>query len=1084
CPSNKPICARTSDSRFCYCIEDTRGLFGEAAEVAQGDVRLTKGVVSGKPSSLCFPAELDPCFNAVNRFAVPFDCADSLPVVERREDMGPDPRNQSWLPNERFPVPQESTFAQLVPGTYLFEDVHSNAYLDTIKNVGTGVSSCMRIQGKKNDDSGFDDFFLDLSCDTTEGVSVTLQFDCPDTGLCSNRTENELLPALAVVQGVMVVKNASTPACEGIEAQIEVALTGYVDESESLIAQQFEYDRTQRILIIGNERQDDLVTARTLVILSPAAHTGLGVMTFPDDVPEQCDVLLNERIFTVTSGGTNAGGILALAASGYTTGPRGEIIRKNPLEVSHFALDNQEAFRECSKICKRTAIDYWEASARGVAPSEVESGFSLGKDLKQALLGEALPSISYPIYGPGQSPDLPFGSVLTGDFPFIQVNEEQQRLNDTLANCAPLLEAKGKPLLENLENLAIPVSVLCTPGTDPTAPFRSFELFNTETGTSLDLVVKGKLGELIDRRKVLANCRGPMLQTFPSGFAEIDFDFFKQLGLLNSNVVGDITSIALAPTPDTGSLGKDTCVIANLTQLTDFSCRHDGKALTGNQNIVATVQVVRREGDETQVLCNETIAKLDNKTVAKDDVTVIWEQKCMMGFECFEACPAANLSAPPTAQPSTYRMTDIQSNSPALEDGTDPPPVDQWCLNMEVDRFTDTSDRAPKNQSTYYFSCEGEWADVQVRIRYDVDNLDGRIAPVNYSGNDQPQVGFVNVHIKGTVEQVWPEKCNGTLVFVEGTLVGGLSFDPVEDEALQRGKEKTTTFAPVIEDLGPGVNRTGVLLLETLITSSALIGEMEYTVINASDACDLNVTQTFKYKKNATYNSSEIDPETKNKTFRLQPVFSIPALQVGDFDNDNVTDLWSRFRMSWVGSNQTEVAQWVSTVKGLLKEVCGIGTKETPPVQIQCLPHEPIVVDTVDLSATLPPTSSPEVKTNDSMDPPKIGGINLTTIARMTPTESELKESFNVTDVSPLQVPRAWAGEGSLDCRPHHIERLNETQGGGGFIVRSVPLTVSVDFIRPDGKNDSMTVRQLCPVLTICEEAYPFNATEHTNKRP
>ncbi|CEM33033.1 unnamed protein product [Vitrella brassicaformis CCMP3155] len=181
CPSDKPICARTSESRFCYCIKDDRGLFGEAAEVSHGDVTLAKGVVSGKPSSLCLPPELDPCFNAVNRFAVPFDCADSLPVVERREDIGPDPRNQSWLPNERFPVPQESTFAQLVPGTYLFEDVHSNAYLDTIKNVGTGVSSCMRIQGKKNDDipGGVTDF-VEFACSSVRSL---LQLKCKTVDL-------------------------------------------------------------------------------------------------------------------------------------------------------------------------------------------------------------------------------------------------------------------------------------------------------------------------------------------------------------------------------------------------------------------------------------------------------------------------------------------------------------------------------------------------------------------------------------------------------------------------------------------------------------------------------------------------------------------------------------------------------------------------------------------------------------------------------------------------------------------------------------------------------------------------------------
>ncbi|CEM32806.1 unnamed protein product [Vitrella brassicaformis CCMP3155] len=197
----------------------------------------------------------------------------------------------------------------------------------------------MRIQGKINDENGLDGFFLDLSCDTAEGVSATLQFECPDTGLCSDREGNALQPAVATIQGVMNVVNASNAACKGVEAQIEVTLTGFVDESESLIAQQFEYDQTQRILIVGDDEQSDLVTARAIGILSPAAQTGLGLLAFPDTVPERCDVLLNQRVFTVTSGETEAGGIIALIASGFGRDVvTREAFRKKPLEASNFAF--------------------------------------------------------------------------------------------------------------------------------------------------------------------------------------------------------------------------------------------------------------------------------------------------------------------------------------------------------------------------------------------------------------------------------------------------------------------------------------------------------------------------------------------------------------------------------------------------------------------------------------------------------------------------------------------------------------------------------------------------------------------------
>jgi len=600
-----------------------------------------------------------------------------------------------------------------------------------------------------------------------------------------------------------------------------------------------------------------------------------------------------------------------------------------------------------------------------------------------------------------------------------------------------------------LDNIPIPVSVSCAVGTDPIVPFRSFELFNEETDVQLDLVLKGQLSNLQDR-EVLTNCRGPRLQTFPSGFGEFDAAFLAELA--RTDIVGEITAVALAP--NGGVLGEDTCVAAQLRQSSNFSCRHDGKDLKGDHNVVASVKVVRREGDETSVICKETIAKLDNDTIAEDDVTVIWEQECEIGFECFEACPDAVLSAPPTAQPSIYRMTDIQFNSSALEDGDEPPPVDRWCLQLIADTETKTSatDKfAPTDESTYYFSCEGGLADVQVRIRYDLDSLDGRIAAINYSSNDQPQVGFANVDIKGTVRQVWPEECNGTLMFVEGTLIGGVSFDPVGNETPDPGKENTTRFAPAIADLGPGGNRTGILLPETFVTSSVPIGNMQYAVLNASDECDQSAAQRLTYRRDG---------------FTDQGVgfFSMPELEIKDSwdseDNETVLELNSFFRVTEEGRN---ISEFTSSIAGRLTEVCDIGIEGVPAVQIQCLPREPIVVDSIGLftETDVNNINTTNLTMIEGIDLTRIGDIELSTIARVL-----IKDGDDVNSTLRLSVPY------SLACSDNDIERINqETDGRGGFIVRTIPLTA--DVARIDTGDLVLRVEQDCPVLLICEDAKP-----------
>ncbi|CEM32985.1 unnamed protein product [Vitrella brassicaformis CCMP3155] len=961
CPSEKPLCARTSDSRFCYCINLEDGLF-TGLIVAD----FLTGVTGGQSSSLCFPPALDPCFNSVNRFAVPLDCAASLPVVERMEDIGPDPREQSVKPNGPPPVPQQSTFAQLVPGTYLFQDVHSDAYLDTISNTGTNVSSCMRIQGKPDDDSGLDGFFLDLSCNTAEGVSVTLQFDCPDTGLCSQREGN---PAVATIQGVLRVENASNLACRGVDAQIEMTLTGFVDEAESLIAQQFEYDQLQRILIIGNETQDDLVTARALGLISQARDFSLGLLTFPDDVPESCDILLNQRVFTVTSS-QEAGSILALATSGYgrnTTS--GDIIRKNPLEVSQFAFDNREAFQKCSEVCG------------DAAPS---SGI-LGIDFSLALLGEVLPTIFFPIYQPEQSPDLSFSSFFIGDSFFTNTT-----LDTTECSGDDRFNRSGRE-----------VSALCTEALDLERP-RSFELFSAETGVSLDLILKGQLGNLIDGREVLANCRGLRLQNLPVDFDPGDDALYAQ-PLVEPSSFGEVVSVALAL--NEGVLGADTCVFIS----TDGTHTCKGITRGSEHRINASVEIFSTVDDPTIKSCTERFSDF-----ATGDGDVL-PNRCVIAFERFEACPEIVLNASSTAQPSSYRMTDLDTG---------------WCIRIRPEDST---------EEVFLFSCEGEDADLQVRINYDVEALDGRIALRSLG---QPQVGFANVGFKGTVRQVWPPECEGILMFVEGTQAGGLSFEPQGEELTYPGE---TSYLPTIREFAKSIAP------ELIFTSSASFANMDYTILSAPDNISaercLLPTVKLTYRKFGT-GVIEFD----NGTIAEVPIFSFPSLSVDNSGpEDNPTFVDSYIQMYGYGpGRQGRGIDFLSRVSGHLREVCDI-PKEG--VQIQCLARRPFVL----------------LADEDFLKPDD--DFNLTSVARV-----QTQYGIDPDDL-PLQSPDGF----TLSCSRDDVERVQPA----GFIVRTIPFFVEA----PSGYGKTLAVQQLCPVLTFCttkaEKTSPAsNGQTQDGKRP
>uniref|UniRef100_A0A7S1NY39 Uncharacterized protein n=1 Tax=Vitrella brassicaformis TaxID=1169539 RepID=A0A7S1NY39_9ALVE len=822
----------------------------------------------------------------------------------------------------------------------------------------------------------------------------------------------------------MRVENASNPACKGVEAQIEVTLTGFVDESESLIAQQFHYDEPQRILIIGNDEQSDLVIARVIAILSPAAHTPLGLLTFPDDVPEECDVLLNERIFTVTSGETEAGGILALAVSGYgrDVSTRGTISKK-PLEASDFAFDNQEAFWNCSEICRNATEENTQDREMGTASSE-QTGLAapipiiLGEDLSRALVGEVLPTILFPIYNPDESPQMSFSSALIGDRRFVVTSFDVTCLDNTDAGIKFSNSSEVRPHT---------VSVLCTKPPDEERPSqergpRSFELYNAETGVQLDLILKGQLGPLVDGREALTNCRGFRLQDLPVG-ANPGISFRYEI--TNASFLGEYVGIAVPPgdSPEEGVLGGDLCVGARVRGR--HSCA-DREA--GEHSFSISIQVLRSKDDDMESNCRDRIIAHFNETDGlPENEEVIWDEYCEIRYECFEACPEVALNASPTAQPSSYRMMDASEG---------------FCIKL-VNGTTNAEESFEAR-----FSCEGEGTDnvaagLRLGIRYDVEELDGRVVPFDRStGKPLEPAGFANVDFKGTVRQLSPEECAGTLMFVEGTLVGALSFDTVGSETLEDPLEER--YLPVIQ-------RSRIRLVpELYITSSASLGTMDYTIISTpTDRKEcFDVTDRLTYKKEATIDVQQPDGTVKEETI----VFLAPQLDVRDSEEDsNTTEAFAEFRV--YDEKDVRSGGFITEMAGLLRQVCGIEERGSTAVQIQCLAHKPfrLFANETDI---------------------ELGESELNSIARVQRNGSD-----------PDDLTLQTLANFTISCSCNDVERIKkETNGGDGFIVRAIPLFVDI------GANvDGDKVQQLCPVLTVCDPPSPGHCDENdqeTSSRP
>mmetsp|Transcript_6294 Transcript_6294/g.15173 ORF Transcript_6294/g.15173 Transcript_6294/m.15173 type:complete len:244 (+) Transcript_6294:462-1193(+) len=206
-------------------------------------------------------------------------------------------------------------------------------------------------------------------------------------------------------------------------------------------------------------------------------------------------------------------------------------------------------------------------AAAGMA-QRVQSSLVLGPDLRRTLLGTVVLTIFFSIYKPDESPDISFNSALIGDRFFATEEFDVSCLDET--------DADKK--IQGFNDTT--VSLLCTIPPKEEGP-RSFELFNTETGAQLDLILKEQLGQLVDGREALANCRGFELQNVPIGF---------DAGATFQNIIKDSRSIGkyLGVAAKDGTLGDDTCVGVRV------KWNHSCKGIERGQNgLIVSVQVVQ-----------------------------------------------------------------------------------------------------------------------------------------------------------------------------------------------------------------------------------------------------------------------------------------------------------------------------------------------------------------------------------------------------------------------------------------------------------------------------------------------------------
>jgi len=445
--------------------------------------------------------------------------------------------------------------------------------------------------------------------------------------------------------------------------------------------------------------------------------------------------------------------------------------------------------------------------------------------------------------------------------------------------------------------------------------------------------------------------------------------------------------------------GEESLIAANarnrtISQLEEHTCPPTNEP--GKQSITAFVDVLQEDGN-------------------------IWNDTCFIGYECFDACPDAILAAPTSTQPSSYRMVDrIEERST----GTD------YCLRL-INRETGIGEDS-RTEENLFFSCE----DMQATIRYDVAALDGRLQPFTVDAYDQAQIAFANVDIKGTVRQVLTlvdgepvEVCNDTLMFVEGTLVGGLAIDP-SGRAIpqQTGEPLNLPFLPVIEDLQQSKTRSQASVPELLLTSSFSLNQMDYTILSApTDETD---DRCFSPSTRLTYRRGGRTPRFP----------CVPRLLVQqDFTSTNIAVTASHGMTEL--DNGLPGQQYDTILYAVLPTVCDNRQEGVPlGVQIQCRPTTPINV-TAD-------------------DPPLEAGVDF-----------DLKSIANVaTDSSTAGLSDDnLQSDFLLSCTSEDVERIRNRPslagGASAFIVRTIPLFVDVPAANGE---PGRRVNQLCPVLTFC----------------
>jgi len=383
----------------------------------------------------------------------------------------------------------------------------------------------------------------------------------------------------------------------------------------------------------------------------------------------------------------------------------------------------------------------------------------------------------------------------------------------------------------------------------------TFKLDNLETGSSLDLILKAQLGDLLDQEAgVYVECRGLVLQTLPAGFSE---PYLIPGGLKT----GSIAAVGLDP--EVGTLGDTVFVdvLINETDGSTTSLRDEGVVANLSQhNCFGANQTGQREINAT-VLVYE---RLEEGSRSSEDV--IFHTECKIGFECFEACSGARLpvSSPAAVQSGTYELLDapfqtIRSSYETISGYSAPPRNSSGCLSIfdyhesegcREKGYNDSTCTATVNERIY--SCQGEWGGVEVKIEYDPAALKGTFT----NALREPST-FANVILKGAVEQVEPVECEGSVVFIEGSLLVGVGFQgdflSLSEGGPAFGDKINTQLFDLLAAEGLQLS-----LPEVLLTSSMTLLKAEYTLLSLAEGEAATVETCFNAESRTRVTSKDL----------------------------------------------------------------------------------------------------------------------------------------------------------------------------------------------------------------------------------